>query len=38
MTQGRGTYNMRVPHYDPVPAHLQSKIIEEHKKESDGEH
>jgi elongation factor G len=33
MTQGRGTYTMRVSHYDPVPAHLQQKIIEEHKKE-----
>lgn len=38
MTQGRGTYTMRVSHYDPVPAHLQAKIIEEHKKESNGEH
>ena len=38
MTQGRGTYTMRVSHYDPVPAHLQQKIIEEHKKESNGEH
>jgi elongation factor G len=38
MTQGRGTYTMRVSHYDPVPAHLQQKIIEEHKKETDGEH
>jgi elongation factor G len=38
MTQGRGTYTMRVSHYDPVPAHLQSKIIEEHKKEAEAEH
>ena len=38
MTQGRGTYTMQVSHYDPVPAHLQAKIIEEHKKETDGEH
>ncbi|HEY3058729.1 MAG TPA: elongation factor G [Chloroflexota bacterium] len=38
MTQGRGTYTMRVSHYDPVPAHLQAKIIDEHKKESNGEH
>jgi elongation factor G len=38
MTQGRGTYSMQVSHYDPVPAHLQQKIIDEHKKESDGEH
>jgi elongation factor G len=38
MTQGRGTYTMRVSHYDPVPAHLQARIVEEHKKEHDGEH
>ena len=38
MTQGRGTYSMRVSHYDPVPSHLQQKIIEDHKKDSDGEH
>lgn len=38
MTQGRGTYSMQVSHYDPVPAHLQAKIIEERKKETDGEH
>ena len=24
---------MSPSHYDPVPAHLQAKIIEEHKKE-----
>jgi elongation factor G len=33
MTQGRGTYSMELSHYDPVPSHLQQKIIEEHKKE-----
>jgi len=38
MTQGRGTYSMAVSHYDPVPAHLQAKIIEEHKKEVEAEH
>jgi elongation factor G len=32
MTQGRGTYSMRVSHYDPVPSHLQQRIIEERKK------
>ena len=36
MTQGRGTYAMQVSHYDPVPSHLQAKIIEEHKKEANG--
>jgi elongation factor G len=38
MTQGRGTYAMQVSHYDPVPSHLQAKIVEERKKETDGEH
>jgi elongation factor G len=38
MTQGRGTYTMRISHYDPVPAHLQQKIVDEHKKEHDAEH
>jgi elongation factor G len=38
MTQGRGTYTMQQSHYDPVPAQLQQKIIEEHKKEQDAEH
>jgi elongation factor G len=38
MTQGRGSYTMKVSHYDPVPAHLQQKIIDEHKKEHDSEH
>jgi elongation factor G len=33
MTQGRGTYAMRLSHYDPMPSHLQQKIIEERKKE-----
>ncbi|MBI2756579.1 MAG: elongation factor G [Chloroflexi bacterium] len=33
MTQGRGTYTMRFSHYDPVPTHVQSKIVEEHKKQ-----
>jgi elongation factor G len=38
MTQGRGTYIMNVSHYDPVPANLQQRIVEERKKELDGEH
>jgi elongation factor G len=38
MTQGRGTYTMQPSHYDPVPAPLQQKIVEEHKKEHDAEH
>jgi elongation factor G len=36
MTQGRGSYEMRLSHYDPVPAHLQQRIVEEHKKDSEG--
>ena len=38
MTQGRGTYTMQPSHYDPVPAQLQQKIVEEHKKEQEAEH
>ena len=38
MTQGRGTYSMQVSHYDPVPAQLQARIIEEHKKEETTDH
>jgi len=38
MTQGRGTYTMQLSHYNPVPAQLQQKIVEEHKKEHDAEH
>jgi elongation factor G len=33
MTQGRGSYTTSFSHYDPVPQHLQAKIVEEHKKE-----
>jgi hypothetical protein len=29
---------MRLSHYDPVPSHLQAKIVEEHKKEAEAEH
>jgi elongation factor G len=28
MTQGRGSFNMEMHHYDVVPAQLQEKIIE----------
>jgi len=38
MTQGRGSYTMRLSHYDPVPSHLQARIVEEHKKEVEAEH
>jgi len=33
MTQGRGSFNMEMNHYDIVPAQLQEKIIEKAKAE-----
>jgi elongation factor G len=33
MTQGRGSFNMEMNHYDIVPAQLQAKIIEQSKRE-----
>ena len=33
MTQGRGSFNMEMHHYDYVPAQLQDKIIEKAKAE-----
>ena len=32
MTQGRGSFNMEMNHYDIVPAQAQEKIIENYKK------
>ncbi|MGI9101099.1 MAG: elongation factor G [Terriglobales bacterium] len=32
MTQGRGSFNMEMDHYDIVPAQQQEKIIENYKK------
>ena len=31
MTQGRGSFNMEMHHYDIVPTQLQEKIIEKSK-------
>jgi elongation factor G len=31
MTQGRGSFNMEMHHYDAVPAALQEKIVEKAK-------
>jgi elongation factor G len=31
MTQGRGSFNMEMHHYDTVPAALQEKIVEKAK-------
>src|SRR5262249_2865575 len=33
MTQGRGSFNMEMHHYDVVPAQLQEKIIEQSKRD-----
>ena len=30
-TGGRGSYQMEYSHYEEVPAHLQTKIIAQHK-------
>jgi elongation factor G len=37
MTQGRGSFNMEMHHYDIVPAQLQEKIIEKAKAARAGE-
>jgi len=37
LTSGRGIFVMEFDHYDIVPEHLISKIVEEAKKESGGE-
>jgi elongation factor G len=33
MTQGRGSFNMEMHHYDTVPGQLQEKIIEQSRRE-----
>ncbi len=35
MTQGRGTFRMEVSHYEEVPRDVQSKLVEELKREKD---
>lgn len=37
MTQGRGYFTMEFSHYDTVPSHIASQIIEKAKKERAGE-
>ncbi len=37
MTQGRGYFTMEFSHYDQVPAHIASQIVEKAKKERAGE-
>ncbi|TCK92859.1 elongation factor G [Natranaerovirga hydrolytica] len=34
MTQGRGTFTMKIERYEQVPSELQNKVIEESKKEA----
>jgi elongation factor G len=35
MTGGRGTFSMTISHYEEVPQHLQSKVIEQSKREKE---
>ena len=35
ITSGAGTYSMKFSHYEPVPAHIASRVIEETKKEQE---
>ncbi|MCH7712036.1 MAG: elongation factor G [Chloroflexi bacterium] len=37
VTQGRGTYTLEFDHYDPVPANLEPKVIEEAKRAKEEE-
>ena len=32
LAQGRGSYSMEYDHYEPVPANLEPKVIEEAKR------
>ena len=32
ITQGRGYYSMEYGHYEPVPANLEPRVIEEAKR------
>ncbi|HET9614494.1 MAG TPA: elongation factor G [Candidatus Limnocylindrales bacterium] len=36
MTKGRGTFTATVDHYEEVPQHLAEKVIEQHRKDTDG--
>jgi len=36
MTQGRGVFNMKFVRYGRVPAHLQDKIAQEARQNSNG--
>jgi elongation factor G len=36
ITGGRGSYHMKMSHYEEVPAHLQAKIVAAHKTGKEG--
>jgi elongation factor G len=36
ITGGRGTFTAELDHYEEVPAHLAEKVIEAHRKDSEG--
>jgi elongation factor G len=33
MTQGRGLYDMKISHYEPVPAHIAEQIVAQAKRD-----
>jgi elongation factor G len=37
ITSGRGTYTMAFSHYEEVPNHIATKIIEERKREREAQ-
>ena len=37
LTQGRGSYSMEYDHYEPVPANLEPRVIQEAKRQRDEE-
>ena len=38
MTQGRGNFSMQFDHYEPVPAHVADKVIDEARKRREEAH
>ena len=38
LTGGRGSFSATLDHYEEVPAHVASKVIEAHKKEDGAAH
>ena len=37
LTQGRGSYRIEFDHYDPVPANLEQRVVEEAKRDLEEE-